>query len=755
MLLYHEPQTRTVVSQEHTCFNRHKHIETQEYAERKLLDADDERERVFRARWDREHLWRVKRMQQDQQAEQLELLKSITALGATKDADVSQAVDGDLEDGEHDGIESEAWALAQDRLANKEKGSGRWKAASLAPTLAGSSLPRLPGQQPRRDNRMGWFFGSTPQPGVGCRETFRCVHVYVSGDCWDMQSEKEALAVSMLPAMQSFLAAHRVDLVPVDCRIGSVVGGTYPLNVIRLVLDELDRCMPLMISFLGERYGWVPPVQYRKHVSLDEPRFDFLKALPQGLSLTHIELLYAYHWTSARRGSLEGKTDEVSGERGWRNCSFYLRDPKTLMHDNRLQGLYEQDDENIKRAEKDAFEKQVRELEAAHEAQAKKARRGPSQVVDKVLVQLMEGSDLAAGLAEEEEDEESDIQSTGELSGELVDEDDEAESKREDARTTADHEKEAHKKKNPPTTFSRRLLKHVFGRRIKKQGRVDLAALADVKDGDAGGVKAMEEASGHVQDHSRAQAHGNKKQVKGKKNENVLAKAGAVGLFGGATGALAGAFSAKKKKEEEFNSMNSSSSSDDDDDSSPDDEDVVLGANFGGGWISTRKPTASARQDGGEEVMTQGESGEEGEGAQAPLQMSGDGVRAEDWNTAMKAEERATIAEDSQPIPEKAMPNSEDECKDVEAGRIQSGAEPSADSGGKQEFLPKCQSTLVTVAEMHQVCKPGMGLIMETCVCMVEVLRNISRCVTLWKMQAVCAHGKPLQRGLGDCQNCA
>jgi hypothetical protein len=51
-------------------------------------------------------------------------------------------------------------------------------------------------------------------------EAFRVAHVYVSGDCWDMQSEKEALGESILPPLHAYLASMRISVVPVDCRIG-------------------------------------------------------------------------------------------------------------------------------------------------------------------------------------------------------------------------------------------------------------------------------------------------------------------------------------------------------------------------------------------------------------------------------------------------------------------------------------------------------------------------------------------------------
>ena len=238
--------------------------------------------------------------------------------------------------------------------------------------------------------------------------------MYVAGDCWDTQSEKEALSSSILPALHTFLAAHRVTLVPVDCRIGTLLGSNYAFNIIRTVLDEVERCMPLLIGFLGDRYGWAPPLAYRMLPSLAGARFDVVRTLPQGLSLTHIELLYAYHRASAKdRGGADQGV--VAGcVSGWKHCSFYLRDSTVLKYDQRFLQKCDQDDERVKMLEKEEFERNVLEMDAAHAAAAKKARLGPQGAVDKVVVQLLEGADLASFLAFEEDEEDEDTPSEAE-----------------------------------------------------------------------------------------------------------------------------------------------------------------------------------------------------------------------------------------------------------------------------------------------------------------------------------------------------
>ena len=247
-LLYHSPQVKTAIRREQTCHHRHLKPEAEEYAQRKIWEADDEREKVFRARWDREHDWKMARLQHHERQQQLALLTSIadfatspasSPAGASKgedpkpkvlDADSLEVAQEDDVDGEGDGMLSSAVPTV---------GEGHWARADQKIGVDGMSLPKLPRNQLRRDSTWRWLFPATPKPGVQMAEAFRVAYVYVSGDFWDTQTEKEALVAHILPPLHAFLAARRVSLVPVDCRIGCAVGSKYPFHILRSVLDEV------------------------------------------------------------------------------------------------------------------------------------------------------------------------------------------------------------------------------------------------------------------------------------------------------------------------------------------------------------------------------------------------------------------------------------------------------------------------------------------------------------------------------------
>lgn len=250
-MLYHSPQVKTAIRGEHTCYNRHKKPEAEEYAQRKLWEADDERENVFRARWDREHQWKMTRVQHNERQQQLALLTSIADFAASPTTSPA----GQGTHPKPQGLRADDPELAKEDEGDQGfllssmpavlAGKGRWARANQKIGVDGLSLPKLPRNELRRDSTRQWLFPTTPKPGVQMVEAFRVAYVYVSGDFWDTQTEKEALVTHILPPLHAFLAARRVSLVPVDCRIGCAVGSKYPFHLLRSVLDEV---IPLSLS---------------------------------------------------------------------------------------------------------------------------------------------------------------------------------------------------------------------------------------------------------------------------------------------------------------------------------------------------------------------------------------------------------------------------------------------------------------------------------------------------------------------------
>jgi tetratricopeptide (TPR) repeat protein/GTPase SAR1 family protein len=86
--------------------------------------------------------------------------------------------------------------------------------------------------------------------------------IFISSTFKDMQAERDALALYVLPEISQLAAAHFESVDFIDLRWGvdtsELESEDGAKKVLSVCLDEIDRSNPYMIVLLGERYGWVP-----------------------------------------------------------------------------------------------------------------------------------------------------------------------------------------------------------------------------------------------------------------------------------------------------------------------------------------------------------------------------------------------------------------------------------------------------------------------------------------------------------------
>jgi hypothetical protein len=90
--------------------------------------------------------------------------------------------------------------------------------------------------------------------------------LFVSSTFADMQAERDHLRTHIFPALEERLNARRGHLEWVDLRVGVATAGetrgeVRELQVLKVCLAEVRRCRPFLIVLLGDRYGWVPPLE--------------------------------------------------------------------------------------------------------------------------------------------------------------------------------------------------------------------------------------------------------------------------------------------------------------------------------------------------------------------------------------------------------------------------------------------------------------------------------------------------------------
>lgn len=94
--------------------------------------------------------------------------------------------------------------------------------------------------------------------------TWQARPVFVSSTFLDMHAERDHLRAHVFPELEERLQAHNAHLEWVDLRLGIVAAAdadesATEAQVLKVCLDEVQRCRPFLLVLLGERYGWVPP----------------------------------------------------------------------------------------------------------------------------------------------------------------------------------------------------------------------------------------------------------------------------------------------------------------------------------------------------------------------------------------------------------------------------------------------------------------------------------------------------------------
>ena len=134
---------------------------------------------------------------------------------------------------------------------------------------------------------------------------------FVSSTFKDMQGERDALHRTVMPRLRERAVANGENIQFVDLRWGistsDMDSKDSTSKILSVCLREVNSCKPYMIVLLGQRYGWIPPVeQIREAGAL----VDFTPE-DMNISVTELEIRFGMY---AANGQLD-------------RCFFCLRDP--------------------------------------------------------------------------------------------------------------------------------------------------------------------------------------------------------------------------------------------------------------------------------------------------------------------------------------------------------------------------------------------------------------------------------------------
>ncbi len=87
---------------------------------------------------------------------------------------------------------------------------------------------------------------------------FKQLRVFVSSTFNDMHPERNLMIGKVFPMIADYCHKRQLEFVGVDLRWGVTEEQSQRGETVSICMNEIDRCRPLFIAMLGERYGWVP-----------------------------------------------------------------------------------------------------------------------------------------------------------------------------------------------------------------------------------------------------------------------------------------------------------------------------------------------------------------------------------------------------------------------------------------------------------------------------------------------------------------
>ncbi len=82
--------------------------------------------------------------------------------------------------------------------------------------------------------------------------------LFVSSTFRDLQRERDELIRKVFPRIRRECHRRGVELTEIDLRWGITADEARTGKVVRICLEEIDRCAPYFIGIIGSRYGWQP-----------------------------------------------------------------------------------------------------------------------------------------------------------------------------------------------------------------------------------------------------------------------------------------------------------------------------------------------------------------------------------------------------------------------------------------------------------------------------------------------------------------
>ncbi len=130
---------------------------------------------------------------------------------------------------------------------------------------------------------------------VAGNPALREVRVFISSTFRDLEEIRHRLTIDTFPRLRRYCADLGVAFTEIDLRWGITDDEARTAQVLRVCLEEVERCIeypPFFIGILGGRYGWIPEhADWASAATLDESIPGFAER-HRGKSITELEIQF-------------------------------------------------------------------------------------------------------------------------------------------------------------------------------------------------------------------------------------------------------------------------------------------------------------------------------------------------------------------------------------------------------------------------------------------------------------------------------
>ncbi len=123
----------------------------------------------------------------------------------------------------------------------------------------------------------------------------RHLKIFISSTFQDMQEEREVLLKNTFLELKKIAKKRDVEVTEIDLRTGITKEQEQSGEIVKICLDEIERCKDSPIFFLGmlgNRYGWDEWYLYTNKNTLEDKKYSWVKSYI-GKSVTELEIVSA------------------------------------------------------------------------------------------------------------------------------------------------------------------------------------------------------------------------------------------------------------------------------------------------------------------------------------------------------------------------------------------------------------------------------------------------------------------------------